>query len=77
MYKAAQSNQTATLKDLEEEFQHRLFRIHRNCLVSLNHVHGMEKIEQNQYVVSLEGVELKPLVSRRHVTELRKKLRSM
>jgi len=66
-----------TLKDLEQEFGDRFVRIHRNSLVSLHHIEGMERIDQSQYVVSLSGVELKPMVSRRHVTELRKKLRTL
>jgi two-component system response regulator AlgR len=66
-----------TLKDLEEEFGERFIRIHRNCLVSINHVEGMERTHSGQYAVKLDGIETRPIVSRRHVTELRKKLRNL
>lgn len=66
-----------TLKDLEEEFGDRFVRIHRNSLVSLHHVGGMEKAPVGQFAVKLEGTSLKPIISRRHVTELRKRLREL
>lgn len=66
-----------TLKDLEDEFSDRFVRIHRNSLVSLRHVEGMEKVAGGHYAVRLTGIELKPVISRRHVTELRKQLRDL
>ncbi len=66
-----------TLKDLEEEFGKRFFRIHRNCLVSIEYIDGMERVPPGQYAVRLQGIEHKPIVSRRHVTELRKTLREL
>jgi len=56
-----------TLKELEEEFCGRFLRIHRNALVSINHIEAIERTSQGQYQVRLTGCEHKPLVSRRHV----------
>jgi two-component system response regulator AlgR len=66
-----------TLKDLEDEFGSKFVRIHRNSLVSLDHIEGMDKVPPGQYAVRLQGIEHKPVVSRRHVTELRKTLRNL
>jgi two-component system response regulator AlgR len=66
-----------TLKDLEREFSDRFVRIHRNSLVAIRHVEGMEKISGGQFVVRLQGIDRKPVVSRRHVTTLRKQLREL
>lgn len=66
-----------TLKDLEDEFGDRFVRIHRNSLVSLHHIEGMEKMPMGQFAVKLKGVAVKPLISRRHVTDLRKRLREL
>ena len=66
-----------TLKELEDEFGDRFVRIHRNALVSLHHVEGMEKAPGGQFAVRLTGVAIKPIVSRRHVTDLRKCLREL
>jgi len=64
-----------TLKDLEDEFGERFVRIHRNSLVALKYVEGMEKVADGQYAVRLAGIDMKPIISRRHVTELRARLR--
>jgi len=66
-----------TLKDLEEEYGDRFVRAHRNSLVSLHHVLGMEKAPAGQFAVKMEGIVLKPIVSRRHVADLRKRLREL
>jgi len=66
-----------TLKDLEEEFSDRFVRIHRNSLVSLRHIEGMEKVSGGHFGVRLTGITMKPIISRRHVTELRQQLREL
>lgn len=66
-----------TLKDLEEEFGDRFVRVHRNSLVSLAHVEGMDKAPEGQFALRLQGIPLKPIISRRHVTELRARLRQL
>lgn len=63
------------LKDLEDEFSERFIRIHRNALISLMHVEGMEKVAQGHYCIKLQGISTKPIISRRNVTELRNQLK--
>ncbi|MEE4193200.1 MAG: LytTR family DNA-binding domain-containing protein [Halieaceae bacterium] len=65
---------TETLKELEEEFAGRFLRVHRNALVSRSHVMGLDREGADQWCVSLEGVEEKPAVSRRHLSALKESL---
>lgn len=66
-----------TLKDLEDEFGDRFVRVHRNALVSLPHVEGMERAPMGHYCLRLQGTTMKPVISRRHVTELRNQLKTL
>ncbi|HQQ63552.1 MAG TPA: LytTR family DNA-binding domain-containing protein [Pseudomonadales bacterium] len=66
-----------TLKDLEDEFGDRFVRVHRNALVSLPHVEGMERAPLGHYCLRLQGTTMKPVISRRHVTELRNQLKML
>lgn len=61
-----------TLKELEDEFGERFVRIHRNALVALEYLEGMELAEQGHYQVRLRDVDERLTVSRRHVPGLRK-----
>lgn len=63
-----------TLKDLEEEFNGVFVRIHRNALVSVPHIEGLERNQDGQYFVRLMDLDIRPQVSRRHVSQLRKLL---
>lgn len=63
-----------TLKELEEEFSSRFVRVHRNALVSLRHIEGLERRSDGYFEVLLEGLKLRPLVSRRHASKLRELL---
>ena len=64
------------LKNLEVEFEDRLIRIHRNALVSTNFITGMEKNIDGRFVVTFKEVDDKLEISRRHVAEVRKFLKS-
>lgn len=66
---------TETLKELEEEFAGRFLRVHRNALVSRRHVLGLDRDGEDHWSVSLDGVEEKPAVSRRHLSSLKETLR--
>lgn len=66
-----------TLKELETEFSNLFVRIHRNALVAIDSIEGMERNPQGQYRVRLKNIEEKPIVSRRHVSRLRELLTSM
>lgn len=63
-----------TLKDFEREFGDRFVRVHRNALVSLKHIMGLESAEGNQYRVRFKDIDDRVQVSRRHVAELRETL---
>lgn len=66
-----------TLKELEDEFGDRFVRIHRNALVALDFLEGMELAEQGHYQVRLRGLDDRLTVSRRHVPGLRKVMQRM
>lgn len=60
-----------TLKELEDELAGRFVRVHRNSLVSVAHIEAMERTGDGQFRLRLQGVAEKPVVSRRHVPELK------
>ena len=64
------------LKALANEFEDDFVRIHRNALVSLNYLLAVEKAEDGSYFAQLKGSQDKLSVSRRHVSALRKRIRS-
>lgn len=66
-----------TLKELEDEFNGHFVRIHRNALVSIPHIEGLERNLEGQYFVRLYGMDIRPQVSRRHVSPLRKLLENL
>lgn len=66
-----------TLKELEEEFGARFVRVHRNSLVSVKHIEALERTAQGQYQVRLADTELRPVISRRHVSDLKELLKMM
>ncbi len=64
------------LKELEQELEGQFIRIHRNALVAVAHIQGLEKTEQG-ITLKLGGVEQGPQVSRRHLSEIRKLLQQL
>lgn len=64
-----------SLKTLAEEFSERFLRIHRNALVAVDYVAGMEKSADGRFRLMLRGVEGSLEISRRHVAEVRRFLR--
>jgi two-component system response regulator AlgR len=65
-----------TLKDLETEFGDRFVRVHRNALVAINYVEGMEH-KGSQYQLRLQGIDERLTVSRRHASAVKKLLQSL
>lgn len=59
-----------SLKSLEEEFEGLFIRVHRNSLISINHIEALER-STDESRVRLRGTEQKPQVSRRHLKELK------
>lgn len=64
-----------TLKELEEEFGARFVRVHRNSLVSVKHIEALERNAQGHFQVRLADIEARPLISRRHVGNLKELLK--
>jgi len=63
-----------TLKELEREFGDRFLRVHRNALVAVAHVVRLQRDEDGPWQVVLDGVEQRPMVSRRHLAEVKRRL---
>ncbi|MGV6807030.1 MAG: LytR/AlgR family response regulator transcription factor [bacterium] len=66
-----------TLKDLENQFADDFVRVHRNALVSTRDILGLERNSEGQYFVKLDGIDIRPQVSRRHASLLKKLLEEL
>jgi len=64
-----------SLRALEEEFGSSVVRIHRNALVSVRFLEGIERNQEGQYFVKLRGCAAPLQVSRRMASELRDRFR--
>jgi two-component system response regulator AlgR len=64
-----------SLRSLEDEFGSAFVRIHRNALVSVRYLEGIERNGDGQYFVRLRGCEAPLQVSRRMASELRERFR--
>ena len=64
-----------SLRSLEEEFGTAFVRIHRNALVSVRYLDGIDRNPEGQYFVRLRGCEAPLQVSRRMASELRDRFR--
>lgn len=61
-----------TLKELETEFGERFVRIHRNALIAIDFLEGLSVETAGHYKARLQGLDESLVVSRRHVSRLRK-----
>lgn len=66
-----------TLKDLENEFGERFIRIHRNALVSVGFLDGLEVVSSGQYQVRCRDLDERLAVSRRHLPNLRERIQKL
>lgn len=66
-----------TLKELETEFADQFIRIHRNALVAVVYLDGLELISSGQYQVRLRGLDERLSVSRRHLSTLRERIHQL
>ena len=64
-----------SLKSLEQEFGDRFVRAHRNALVAVDQLMGIEKTTVGGQVARLRSTQDTVEISRRHVPELRRRLR--
>lgn len=60
-----------TLKSLEQEFAHLFIRIHRNALVCVNAIEGIERADGRTHAI-IQGIDMQPQISRRLEPKLRK-----
>jgi two-component system response regulator AlgR len=65
------------LKDFEKDLGDAFIRIHRNALVAIDHIEGLEVVSAGHYLVRMRGVEEKLQVSRRHAPQVRRLLNSL
>jgi two-component system response regulator AlgR len=63
-----------SLTVLEQRFPELFVRVHRNALVSMQHLRGVERTPEGHTQALLTGTDRKPEVSRRNVAPLRKLL---
>lgn len=66
-----------TLKELEQEFGDRLFRVHRNAIINLSFLEFLETLECGQCQVRFKHIDDTLAVSRRHLPMLRDKINSI
>jgi two-component system response regulator AlgR len=64
-----------SLRLLEGEFGPSFVRVHRNALVSVKHLEGIERSADGQYFVRLRGCQAPLQVSRRMAGELKERFR--
>jgi two-component system response regulator AlgR len=64
-----------TLKELEAEFSRQFIRIHRNSVVSIKHILGLDRDNQGHYRLRIAGIEETPIVSRRYTGKIKSLLK--
>jgi len=64
-----------SLRALESRFSGRFVRIHRNALVARNRLTGLEKESDGRCFATLQGIDQKLEISRRHLAEVRRLLK--
>jgi two-component system, LytTR family, response regulator AlgR len=65
-----------SLKELETEFRESFVRIHRNALVALKYLAAVERDSRGTLLARLDGVTETLAVSRRHASEVRRRIRA-
>ncbi len=65
------------LKKIAEEFPQRFLRIHRNALVAIEHIIGLDQGKHGRVQILLDSVDVRPDVSRRHLSEVKQRLKTL
>jgi two-component system response regulator AlgR len=60
-----------TLKDLEQEFADSFIRVHRNALVSIQHIQALQRDEQGGLFLSMVDIDSHVVVSRRYASKVK------
>lgn len=66
-----------SLKALETEFSQRFLRIHRNALVAIAQLAGIEKNSQGRFEIVFRDIEDRLEISRRHLPQARRCVQSL
>lgn len=66
-----------TLKELEQRYPLMLLRTHRNTLVNIAHIYGLNKNADEGYSIRIKGSDHTVPVSRRHVTTIKTRLNQL
>jgi two-component system response regulator AlgR len=66
-----------TLRQLETKFAETFVRIHRNALVSIPHILGLDRAAEGHYTVRLQGTDIQLVVSRRYASKVKALLMSL
>ena len=66
-----------TLRELEEEFDDRFIRVHRNALIAGHYVEGLDRTRDGHYQIRLRDVDEHIDISRRHVPTVRRFVKSL
>jgi two-component system response regulator AlgR len=77
VYDEGQAVISESLVELEQAYQERFVRVHRNALVAVDRVRGLERADGGGHRVLLQGCDLRPAVSRRQLPALRRLIRTM
>jgi len=65
-----------TLNNLEAELGENFLRVHRNALISTEHLEGLEKNDEGQWCVFFRGIDDKVEISRRQTPTIRSWLKN-
>lgn len=76
-WKGGEALSSETLLSLEKEFAGEFLRIHRNALVALAQIAGIEKFGEGSHCISFREIPEKLEISRRHLSEVRRVLRDI
>lgn len=63
-----------TLKELETEFGDQFIRIHRNALLALKYLDGLEMLSNGQYQARCREIDQKLMISRRHLGQIKERM---
>ncbi len=66
-----------TLKEYEQLFSGQFVRIHRNAIISIDHIVGLQRAPEGHYTVRLRDIDTQPTISRRYVSKIKGLLDSL
>lgn len=70
LYRGGEALLDQSLKQLEQRFGEQFVRVHRNALVAVAAIQGLQRCDQG-FRIKLADIDQGPLISRRHLPEIR------